>query len=165
MAESTANRTAALVAGPTWWGHRWTTRTGQSIPLRDSQTLREQRAAESILETQGLLTALESLPETCVLILPGTRGAARLAATWASERHRQTLPVPHLGDGTWTLAVDVVTGLVSAGYACKALLCTHDGPVPGLADLKAAGLFVRLILPAVPEPEPSVDVLDAPAAV
>lgn len=134
------------------------------MPLRDSQALREQRAAESILETQGLLTALESLPETCVLILPGTRGAARLAATWASEHHRQTIHVPHLDDGSWLLAVDVVAGLVARGYLCKALLCTDHAP-SGLADLRAAGLFVCLVTPAVPEPEPSVDVLDAPAPV
>lgn len=142
--------------GPGWWGDRWRTRDGGVLPLDDPE-LRAQRKSEAEAETAGLIDALAVLPAQCLLMLAGDSGATLIAHRWAEPRRRQMLVVPDVQPGSsWPAAAGATVGLATVGWKVKALVCAIAKPASMVDELVKAGVYVRVVEPAVePESQPA----------
>ena len=157
MAPDTTQRTAALVIGPSWWGNRWQTRDGTPTPLTGDGT-REARRLQAEHETLGLHEALDALPADCVLLLAGDSKAVHLAHGWADKRGRQVLVIPNIDPPSyWPLVKATALGLRDQGWLVKALVCRASEDDPVAVELRAAGLYVRGVIPVEPQREPDTE--------
>lgn len=163
--------TAVLVAGPEWWGDPSVTPEGRPVRLDDARD-RSARRSVSDLELEALTAIVDGLPDGCLVLHTGGRGAGSVAGRAAGRRR---LPVsawpPFPGEQSQRRRALAVTaalvGLAAAGWAVKAVIAVNEAgeEEPELAELvdllRSHNVFVRYVAaadaPSLAPPEPAAE--------
>ena len=161
--------TAVLIDGPSWWGDPSVTPEGRPVRLDDAAD-RSARRSVSDLEIEALEAVVAALPDGCLVLHTGGRGAGTAAGRAAGRRRLPVSAWPPFpgehGPRRRTLAVTAaLTGLAAAGWAVKAVVAVPESgeEEPEQAELvdllRSHNVFVRYVAAAdapslVPAEEP-----------
>ena len=159
--------TAAIIAGPRWWGEAQTGRDGKPVAKSEFKARKEQAHRE----VEIMREVVAELPEDCFVIQGGARGADLLAASLCKARGIETAGVPYFGSkgkqGGYLrnlMMATLLNGLALQGYKVKVVvMAPEDGITTGtkmmkdIAEDPKFGIFVKVVRYAEPTPEEPVE--------
>jgi len=149
-----ADKTAAIIAGPRWWGEVQTDRNGEPT-LRENQATRKAQAKR---EREIMQEIVNELPEDCFVIQGGARGADSLAFSLCNTRGIHGAGVPYFGSkgrqGGYLrnqMMALLLNGLKLQGFKVKVVVVQPpEGLTTGtkmMADIaEKAGIYVKYVV-------------------
>lgn len=145
--------TAVICVGPRWWGDPTIDVDDRPADL-DKADVRARRREGSAAEIRGVTDEILGLPDGCVMIHTGSRGAAQCFATAGARSKMPMIAVDP------RFIVDVVLGLRHQGWRLKVLVASRSASGDEVASrLHEEKIFVKMVHPwtAPPEPEPGTE--------
>ncbi len=154
-------KTAAIIAGPRWWGDSLNDRDG----TRTSKERKAARQLEAKREVEIMQEIVDGLPADCFIIQGGARGADSLAAALCGKRGLNGAGVPYFGNkgkqGGYlrnNMMGILLNGLALQEFKVKVIVVTPpEGITTGTKMMKDIAEKMGIFVSVHPYFEPTTD--------